>query len=68
MAENKKEIIIRIVKNIVKTNGKKFPTYRCITSRGNWFDVKFDDKVVKPNKSAVFIVKPENWMVLDKKK
>lgn len=62
----KQEIIVKIMKKVIKKNGKKFPVYTGLTSLGNWFDLKFDEKVVKPQKSTVFIIKPEHWQLLNK--
>ena len=63
----KKDAIIKIMKKVIKKNGKKFPVYTALTSNGAWFDVQFAESVVKPQKSAVFIVKADNWQVYNKR-
>lgn len=63
----KKEIIVKIIRKVKKSNGKKFPVYSGITSLGNWFDIQFTENVVKPTKTSVFLIKPDNWFVTTKK-
>lgn len=63
----KQEIIVKIIKKVIKKNGKKFPVYTALTSLGNWFDVQFGEKVVTPQKTSVFIIKPDNWQVFNKR-
>ena len=41
--------------------------YSGVTALGNWFDIVFGDKVVKPTKTSTFIVKGDNWFTAWKK-
>lgn len=63
----KKDIIVKIVLKEIKKGKQKFVVYSGITALGNWFDLTFGEKVVKPTKTTTFIIKAENWFTTWKK-
>ena len=65
--KNKKDIIVKIILKEIKKGKQKFTIYSGVTALGNWFDLTFGAKVVKPTKTTAFIIKADNWFTAWKK-